>query len=117
MGQHSMKEPDGVNVIITEDGLDYLIEPNHQLMDDLMGVHRLICDGSRYRAKATVHRFEVWSQAEERNIVSRRYATEAGINTANGEAIPNTAVEIDSKDLEPDGWTIIDYLPRIEVKL
>jgi hypothetical protein len=116
-GQYRMREPDGTDVVLTEGGREYLVDLGYEIMDSLLAEHRLIHDGSRYRAKLIVHRFKAWSQSEGQSIISRRFATEAGIRLAKGEAIPGTAIEIDSGDLEPEGWTATDYQPGVEVQL
>jgi hypothetical protein len=111
MGQYRMKEANGADVTVTEDGRECVIEPVAAQMDDLMDASRLIRDRSTYRAKVEVSRFKVWSQQAGDFIVSRRYATRSGIARAGGEAIAGTEIEIDSKDLEPEGWTAKDYTP------
>jgi hypothetical protein len=49
MGRYRMKEANGDDVIVTEDGRRYPIEPEAGQMDDLMDASRLTRDGSRYR--------------------------------------------------------------------
>jgi hypothetical protein len=111
MGQYRMKEANDVDVIVRENGRECFVEPLAAQMDDLMDTSRLIREGSTYRAKVRVSRFKVWSQQAGDFIISRRYATHSGIARAGGEVIAGTEIEIDSKDLEPEGWTAKDYIP------
>jgi hypothetical protein len=48
-GTYRMKEADGSDVIITENGRDYLIEPIAEQMDDLMDASHLRREESQYR--------------------------------------------------------------------
>jgi hypothetical protein len=48
-GNYRMKESDGSDVTVTENGHDYLIEPIAAQMDDLTDASKLVCEGSRYR--------------------------------------------------------------------
>jgi hypothetical protein len=49
MGQYRMKEANGDDVTITENGREYLVEPIAEQMDDLTDASRLVRDGSEYR--------------------------------------------------------------------
>jgi hypothetical protein len=48
MGKYSMKEPNDTDVIITESGNQYPVQPIAVQMDDLMDAGKLHRDGSRY---------------------------------------------------------------------
>ena len=48
MGKYAMKEPNGYDVIITENGNQYPVEPVAVQMDDLMDAGKLSRHGSRY---------------------------------------------------------------------
>jgi hypothetical protein len=48
MGQYRMKEANGDDVTITENGRDYLVEPIAEQMDDLIDASKLVRDGSNY---------------------------------------------------------------------
>ena len=47
-GDFRMKEANGEDVKLTEDGRKYLVEPTAQQIADLMDAKRLVRDGSRY---------------------------------------------------------------------
>jgi hypothetical protein len=49
MGRYRMKEANGDNVTVTEDGRQWSIEPHAGHMDDLTDASHLTRDGSRYR--------------------------------------------------------------------
>jgi hypothetical protein len=51
-GNYRMKEPKGSDVIVKEDGREFLVEPTQDQMDDLERQSRLTRDGSRYFAGA-----------------------------------------------------------------
>jgi hypothetical protein len=63
-------------------------------------------------ATVTVYRFKAWDQVRGESIVSRRMATRKGIEMCKGEALPNTATEIDRAQLENgEEWTEVDFVP------
>jgi hypothetical protein len=48
MGHYRMKEADGADVTVTENGREYLIEPIAERMDDLTDASKLVQDASKY---------------------------------------------------------------------
>lgn len=47
-GSYRMKEANGEDVKLTQDGKEYSVEPPSLLMDGLMDENRLVCDRSNY---------------------------------------------------------------------
>ena len=48
MGHYRMKEANGSDVKVTENGRAYLVEPIAEQMDDLMDASKLVRSGSKY---------------------------------------------------------------------
>jgi hypothetical protein len=48
MGHYRMKEANGVDVTVIENGGEYLVEPTAEQIDDLMDASKLVRDGSKY---------------------------------------------------------------------
>jgi hypothetical protein len=53
MGHYRMKEANGADVKVTENGREYLVEPIAEQMDDLTDASKLVRDGSKYRLPIT----------------------------------------------------------------
>jgi hypothetical protein len=64
--------------------------------------------------KVTVHRFKIYDISNDEWKVSRRWATQEGIDRVCGERIDGTATEIDSElvDSEVPGMTAKNYDPN-----
>ena len=55
-----------------------------------------------------VYRFQVWDQSAGEYKLSRRMATRKGLEMCNGTALEDTAIEIDSSQLErEEEWTTV----------
>ena len=48
-GNFRMKEANGADVKLTENGKEYLVEPTVDQMDDLMDAEQLVQEGTLYR--------------------------------------------------------------------
>lgn len=48
-GNFRMKEANGEDVRLTEDGKEYVVEPTADQMDDLMDAEQLVQEGTLYR--------------------------------------------------------------------
>lgn len=65
--------------------------------------------------KTTVHRWRRYDIASDEYVTSRRYGSQEAIDRVGGEIIPESSVEIDDIELDPDfpGMTTRSYSPPI----
>ena len=65
-------------------------------------------------SNVTVHRFKIYDIGNDEWKISRRWATQEGIDKVCGERIDGTAIEIDSKLVgsEVEGMTARNYDPN-----
>ena len=59
----------------------------------------------------TVYFFQKYDIASDQMIRSKRPATIAAIERVRGEAIKNTAQDVDPDDIDEEGFRRRDYLP------
>ena len=59
----------------------------------------------------TVYFFEMYAIESDQMVRSKRPATLAAIERVGGEAIKNTAQDVDADDIDEDGFRRRDYTP------
>ena len=59
----------------------------------------------------TVYFFEMYAIESDQMVRSKRPATLAAIERVRGEAIKNTAQDVDADDIDEDGFRRRDYSP------
>jgi|KBSMisStandDraft_5_1062788.scaffolds.fasta_scaffold4742630_1 hypothetical protein len=59
----------------------------------------------------TVYFFEMYAIESDQMVRSKRPATLAAIERVRGEAIKNTAQDVDADDIDEDGFRRRDYTP------
>ena len=59
----------------------------------------------------TVYFFEMYVVESDQMVRSKRPATLAAIERVRGEAIKNTAQDVDADDIDEDGFRRRDYTP------